>query len=166
MVVNFRKWMKNSIIGPIPLWGLHRISSKLYSTKLFPTINMRSGYYNITVTEDNRKYTVFTIECRNYEFLRVPFGIHVTPSYFALMINETLKGLDFCFAYWMTLSSTSAPIQKKNILNTLDIYSTAYRQPTSNQNWQTVTSLNLRLISSDIYYHKVVHQHSLKNCMQ
>ena len=38
-------------------------------------------------------------EYRKYEFLRVPFGIHVAPSYFTLMINEIVKGLDFYLAY-------------------------------------------------------------------
>ena len=39
------------------------------------------------------------LNMESMSFLRIPFGIHVAPSYFALMINETLKGIDFCFAY-------------------------------------------------------------------
>ena len=78
---------------------IDRIFSKLNGSKLFSALDVRSGYYNITIAEDSRQYTAFTTEYRKYEFLRVPIGIHVTPSYFTLMINETLKGLDFCFAY-------------------------------------------------------------------
>ena len=43
--------------------------------------------------------TAITTEHGKYEFLGVPFGILVAPSYFILMTNETLKGLYFCFAY-------------------------------------------------------------------
>ena len=76
-----------------------RIFSKPYGAKLFSTLDVQSGYYNITVDEHSRKSTAFTTEYRKYEFLHIPFGIHVVPNYFAMMINETLKGLDFCFAY-------------------------------------------------------------------
>ena len=67
---------------------------------LFSNPNVRSGYFNITVAEDSRKYTAFTTEHATYKFLRVLFGTLVSLSYFALMISETLKGLDFCFAYF------------------------------------------------------------------
>ena len=43
--------------------------------------------------------TVDTTEYGKYEFLRVCFGIHVSPSHFAVMINETLRGKEFFFAY-------------------------------------------------------------------
>ena len=73
--------------------------SKSQRTKVFSILDVRSGYYNITVAKDSRKYTAFNIEYSKYKLLQVPVGIHVAPSYFALMINDTLKGLDFCFAY-------------------------------------------------------------------
>ena len=72
---------------------------KLHGAKSFSTLNVTSGYYSITVDENSRKYTAFTAECGKYEFLSVPFGIHITQCYFAMMISETFKGLDFCFAY-------------------------------------------------------------------
>ena len=57
------------------------------------------------VAEDSRKYTAFRIEYRKYEFLPVPFGKQVVPSYSAMMINETLKGLYFCFSFFLMTSS-------------------------------------------------------------
>ena len=57
------------------------------------------GYYNITIAEYSRQYTAFTTDNGKNEFLRVLFGIHVAPSYFVLMRNESLKDLDFDFAY-------------------------------------------------------------------
>ena len=51
------------------------------------------------VAEDSRKYTAFIFEYGKVELLQVPFSINVAPSYFALIINETLKELEFCFAY-------------------------------------------------------------------
>ena len=78
---------------------IDRIFSKLNGSKLFSTLDVRSGYFNITIAEDSRQYTAFTTEYGKYEFLIVSLGIHVAPNYFTLMINETLKDLDFCFTY-------------------------------------------------------------------
>ena len=99
MVVNFRKMNEQLEYWSYPLMHIDRIFSKLNGSKLFSTFDVISGYYNITIAEESRQYTAFTTAYGKYEFLRVSFGIHVAPSYFTLMINETLKGLDFCFAY-------------------------------------------------------------------
>ena len=49
----------------------------------------------MTVAKDRRKYTTFIIEYGKCEFPWVSCGIHVAPSYFVLMINETHRGLEF-----------------------------------------------------------------------
>ena len=61
-------------------------------------LDVRSSYYNITVAEDGRKYTIFTREYGKFEFPCVLFRIDVSPSYFDVMVDEPLKGLHFCFA--------------------------------------------------------------------
>ena len=52
-----------------------------------------------SLAKDSRQYMAFTTKYGKNEFLTVPFGIHVAPGQFALMINETLKALDLCLAY-------------------------------------------------------------------
>ena len=121
MVVNFRKknkWTTQTLV--LSTCGeTDRIFLKLHGTRLFCTLDVRSNYYSITLAEDSRKHTMCTTEYGKYEFLRVFFGVHVAPSYFASMTNATLQGLDFCFAIWMTLSSTWR--QENSILTILDI---------------------------------------------
>ena len=65
----------------------------------FYTLDVRPSYYSITIANLSGKYTSFTIHYGKDEFFHVPFDMHIAPSYFAMMINETLKGLDFCFVY-------------------------------------------------------------------
>ena len=98
MVVEFRKMNEQLGYWPYPLMCIDRIFSELNASKLFSTLDVRSGYYNITIADKSRQYTAFT-EYGKHKFLRVPICIEVASSYFALMINETLKGLGFCFAY-------------------------------------------------------------------
>ena len=95
MVVDFRKMNEQLEYCSYLLMCTDRILSKLNGSKLFSTLDVTSGCYNITIAENSRQYTAFTTEYGKYEFLRVPFGIHVAPSYFSLMVNETIKDLDF-----------------------------------------------------------------------
>ena len=78
---------------------IERIFVKGHGTKLFSTLDIRSGYYNITVAENGKRYTTSITGYSKCEFFQIPFGIHITPSYFALMTNETLNGLDLFFSY-------------------------------------------------------------------
>ena len=78
---------------------MDRIISKLQRAIIFSKLDVRFCYYNIRIAKDRRKYTFFTAKYGMYGFLQIPFSIHVTPRYFTLMINETLKELEICFAY-------------------------------------------------------------------
>ena len=48
---------------------IDRIFSKMYDAKSFSTLDVRCGYYNITLSENSRDYTAFTTEYGKYKFL-------------------------------------------------------------------------------------------------
>ena len=56
MVVDFTKINKQLEYWSYPLMKINKIFSNLDVIKLFSTLNVKSGYYNITVAEDGRKY--------------------------------------------------------------------------------------------------------------
>ena len=88
MVVDFQKLNEQLEYWPYPLMHIDRIFSKLNGSKLFSTLDIRSEYYNITIAKDSRQHTTITTEYGKYEILSILFGLHVAPSYFALMINK------------------------------------------------------------------------------
>ena len=71
----------------------------MHGANLLFTLDIKSGYYNITLAKDSWKYNAFTTKYGKYELLQVPFRIHVALNYFIMMINETLKGLDFVLPF-------------------------------------------------------------------
>ena len=91
MVVDSRKINEQLKFWSYSLMRIDSIFSRLHA-KLFLTLHVRSSYYNIIVAEDSRKYISFSKEYGRYEFLHVSFGIFGAPSYFDMIINETLKG--------------------------------------------------------------------------
>ena len=67
--------------------------------KVFSTIDLRSGYYHITLGKDSRAKTAFFTPFGKYKFLMVPSGLAQAPAYFQLLMNQVLEGLLFAMTY-------------------------------------------------------------------
>ena len=88
--------------GQISLHLLPKIDemyAKLKGTKVFSTIDLRSGYYHIALGKDSRAKTAFVMPFGKYKFLMVPFGLAQAPAYFQFLMNQVLEGLNFIMAY-------------------------------------------------------------------
>ena len=68
---------------------------------MFSTLDMRSGYHHVEMTEEARPKTAFTLPANlgKWEFLCCPFGLTQAPAYFQRLINEVLAPFDFAFGY-------------------------------------------------------------------
>ena len=90
---------KRGQISLHPLPKIDKIYAKLKGTKVFSTIDLRSGYYHIALGKDSRAKTAFVMPFGKYEFLMVLFGLAQTPAYFQLLMNQVLEGLNFMMTY-------------------------------------------------------------------
>ena len=82
-----------------PLPKIDEMYAKLKGTKVFSTIDLRSGYHHIALGKSARAKTAFVMPFGKYEFLMVPFGLAQAPAYFQLLMNKVLKGLKFAMTY-------------------------------------------------------------------
>ena len=85
-----------------PLPKIDEMYAKLKGAKVFSTIDLRSGYYHITLGKDSRAKTAFVTphgKYDKYEFLMVPFGLAQAPAYFQLLMNQVLGGLLYAKTY-------------------------------------------------------------------
>ena len=82
-----------------PLPKIDEMYAKLKGAKVFSTIDLRSGYYHISLGKDSRAKTAFVTPFGKYEFLMVPFGLAQAPAYFQLLLNQVLEGLPFAMTY-------------------------------------------------------------------
>ena len=68
--------------------------------KIFSTIDLRSGYYHICLSESAKTKTAFVISSiGKYHFNRIPFGLAQAPAHFMKLINMVLTGIDFAMRY-------------------------------------------------------------------
>lgn len=65
----------------------------LSGTKLFSTIDLASGYHQVTVHEKDREKTAFTTPFGLYEYLRMLFGLCNAPAMFQRLMQDTMSDL-------------------------------------------------------------------------
>ena len=89
------------VLSLVPLPKIDEIYACLKGSKVFSTLDMRSGYHHVEMTEEARPKTAFTLPANlgKWEFLRCPFGLAQAPAYFQRLINEVLAPFDFAFGY-------------------------------------------------------------------
>ena len=89
------------ILSLVPLPKIDEIYACLRGSKVFSTLDMRSGYHHVEMTAEARPKTAFTLPANlgKWEFLRCPFGFAQAPAYFQRLINKVLAPFDFAFGY-------------------------------------------------------------------
>ena len=66
--------------------------SKLGGATIFSTIDLRSGYYHIGLTQESRAKSAFVVPMGKWQFKRTLFGLSQAPAYFQLLIDKVLMG--------------------------------------------------------------------------
>ena len=90
------------IVTLVPLPKIDEIYAQLQGSKVFSTLDMRSGYFHIELSEEAKPKTAFVPggpHGSKYQFNRCPFGLSQAPAYFQRLVHEVLRGLPFTFGY-------------------------------------------------------------------
>ena len=87
-------------ISLVPLPKIDELYTKLQGYKVFSTLDLRSGYYHIGLSDSAKPKTAFVVSgMGKFEFNRVPFGLAQVPAYFQRLINEVLTDCNFAMGY-------------------------------------------------------------------
>ena len=74
--------------GCISLIPLPKIDAKLKGYKVFSSLDLRSGYYHIRLTDSAKPKSAFVLSSLGkYQFNRVPFRLTQAPAYFQKLCN-------------------------------------------------------------------------------
>ena len=84
----------------IPLPKIDELYAKLKGYKVFSSLDLRSGYYHISLKDSAKPKSAFVLSSLGkYQFNRVPFRLAQAPAYFQKLINDVLKGCNFAMGY-------------------------------------------------------------------
>ena len=96
--IDYRKLNDVTVKDAYPLPRIDSCLDCLASAKLFSTLDLQSGYWQLNLEEKDRCKTAFITKYGLYEYTTLPFGLCGAPSTFQRCMEMVLRGLQ-----WKTL---------------------------------------------------------------
>ena len=88
------------VVSTFPLPKIQELLSRLIHCKYFSSLDLCSGYYHISLTEESKKKTAFITADGKYQWNIVPFGLATTVSTFQYLTSKVLTSPNhFAFTY-------------------------------------------------------------------
>jgi len=99
--VDYRKLNSITRKDSHPLPRITEALDALGGAQWFSTLDLRSGYWQISMSDDSKEKTAFITHNGLYEFNVLPFGLCNSPATFQRLMTHALRGLewDICLVY-------------------------------------------------------------------
>ena len=99
--IDYRKLNSVTYKDSYPLPLIDNCLNALAGSSWFSTLDLRSGYHNIPIAEEDRDKTAFVTPGGCFRFTVMPFGLTCAPSVFQRLMDVVLCGLSYltCLVY-------------------------------------------------------------------
>nr|XP_012152955.1 PREDICTED: uncharacterized protein LOC105664165 [Megachile rotundata] len=116
IVIDFRKLNQLTDQDAYPLPTSNEILDHLGKAKFFSALDLSSGFHQIPMNPNSKKYTAFSTPQSHFHYNRMPFGLKNAPATFQRMIDIALRGLigKHCFVYHDDIIIFGSTIQEHN----------------------------------------------------
>ena len=91
LCIDFRQLKKSTVKNRYPLPRIDDLFDQLRGSKILSKIDLRSGYHQVRIKEEDISKIVFRTRYGHYEFTVVPFGLTNAPAMFMCLMNRVFR---------------------------------------------------------------------------
>ncbi|GJY00318.1 putative reverse transcriptase domain-containing protein [Tanacetum coccineum] len=103
MFIDYRELNKLTIKNRYPLPRIDDLFDQLQGSSVYSKIDLRSGYHQLGVRNEDIPKTVFTTRYEHYEFQVMPFGLTNAPAIFMDLMNRKLYAKFSKCDFWIRI---------------------------------------------------------------
>lgn len=91
--IDYRQLNSKIVKDEYPLPIIDDLIDRLCNAKVYSVLDLKNGFFHLKISEESIPYTSFVTHHGQFEFLRAPFGLSVSPKYFMRFVNVIFQEL-------------------------------------------------------------------------